>query len=63
MKVAECSEGLASSRAKFDFEPRRARRPDEGWIGFGNHSENDTMFFKELSVEALKQERLKRGMK
>src|SRR5205814_803527 len=39
---------------RIPFEPQRGRRPDEGWIGLQNHSDNDVVFFKEVSIQPLK---------
>ena len=38
---------------KFDFEPERGTRPNEGFIGLQNHSDNDIVFFKEVAVQPL----------
>ena len=35
-------------------EPERGPRPQEGYIGLQNHSENDVVFFKEVAVKMLK---------
>jgi len=53
-KVTDYTEGQAVPERKFDFEPQRGRRPDEGWIGLQNHSDNDIVFFKEISIQPLK---------
>ncbi len=39
---------------KKDFEPDRGPRPDSGYMGLQNHSDNDTVWFKEVSVKPLK---------
>lgn len=36
------------------FEPIRGPRPDSGYIGLQNHDRNSTVYFKEVSVRALK---------
>jgi len=54
VKVTDYTEGQPVPERKFDFEPQRGRRPDEGWIGLQNHSDNDIVFFKEVSVQSLK---------
>jgi len=36
------------------FEPVRGPRPDSGYIGLQNHDERSHVFFKEVSVQALK---------
>jgi hypothetical protein len=53
-KVTDYTEGDPVPERKFDFEPERGRRPDEGWIGLQNHSDKDIVFFKEVSVQSLK---------
>jgi len=53
VKVTDYTEGLPVPARKFDFEPQRGPRPDEGWIGLQNHSDNDIVFFKEVSVQSL----------
>jgi len=54
VKVTDYTEGQPVPERKFDFEPQRGRRPDEGWIGLQNHSDNDVVFFKDVSVQSLK---------
>ena len=54
VKVTDYTEGQPVPERKFDFEPQRGRRPDEGWIGLQNHSDNDIVFFKEVSMQSLK---------
>jgi len=54
VKVTDYTEGQPVPERKFDFEPQRGRRPDEGYIGLQNHSDNDIVFFKEVSVQSLK---------
>ena len=51
--VTDYFEGQPVPTKKFDFEPERGRRPDEGYIGLQNHSDNDIVFFKEVSVQPL----------
>jgi hypothetical protein len=53
-KVTDYTEGQPVPERKFDFEPQRGRRPDEGWFGLQNHSDNDVVFFKEVSIQPLK---------
>ena len=53
-KVTDYTEGEPVPERKFDFEPQRGRRPDEGWIGLQNHSDNDIVFFKDVSIQSLK---------
>jgi hypothetical protein len=52
-KVTDYTEGDPVPAMKFDFEPQRGRRPEEGWIGLQNHSDNDIVFFKEVSIQKL----------
>jgi hypothetical protein len=54
VKVTDYTEGQPVPVRKFDFEPERGTRPDEGYIGLQNHSDRDVVFFKEVSVESLK---------
>jgi hypothetical protein len=53
-KVTDYTEGQPVPERKFDYEPQRGLRPNEGWIGLQNHSDNDIVFFKDISVQALK---------
>ena len=52
-KITDYTEGQPVPARKFDFEPQRGTRPDEGYIGLQNHSDNDIVFFKEVSVQPL----------
>jgi len=54
MKVTEYTEGEVVQDRKFNFEPQRGTRPNEGYIGLQNHSDNDIVFFKEVAVKMLK---------
>ena len=54
VKVTDYTEGQPVPERKFDFEPQRGRRPNEGWIGLQNHSDHDIVFFKEVSLQSLK---------
>ena len=54
VKVTEFTEGDPVPARKFDFEPQRGPRPQEGYIGLQNHSDNDIVFFKEVAVKMLK---------
>src|SRR6266481_3397255 len=51
--VTDYTEGQPVPERKFDFEPHRGTRPNEGYIGLQNHSDNDIVFFKEVSVQPL----------
>ena len=53
-KVTDYTEGQPVPDRKFDYEPQRGLRPNEGWIGLQNHSDNDIVFFKDISVQPLK---------
>lgn len=50
VKVTDYTEGDPVPPRKFDFEPLRGPRPVEGWFGIQNHSNNDIVYFKEISV-------------
>ena len=54
VKVTEFIEGDPVPAKKFDFEPERGPRPQEGYIGLQNHSDNDIVFFKEVAIRMLK---------
>ena len=53
LKVTEYTEGEPVPERKFDFEPQRGTRPNQGYIGLQNHSENDIVFFKQIAVKML----------
>lgn len=52
--VTDYTEGQPVPERKFNFEPQRGTRPNEGFFGLQNHSENDVVFFKEVSMQPLK---------
>lgn len=52
-KVTDYTEGQPVPPKKLSYEPDRGRRPDFGWFGLQNHSDNDIVFFKEVSMRAL----------
>jgi len=52
-KVTDFHEGDPVPAKKFDFEPQRGPRPEEGYIGLQNHSDNDIVFFKDVSIQPL----------
>jgi hypothetical protein len=54
VKVTDYTEGQPVPEKKFDFEPQRGRRPNEGYMGLQNHSDNDIVFFKEVALQPLK---------
>jgi 3-keto-disaccharide hydrolase len=53
VKVTDYTEGDPVPPRKFDFEPLRGPRPNEGYIGLQNHSDKDVVFFKEVAVRPL----------
>lgn len=53
VKVTDYTEGQPVPPKKLDYEPERGRRPDFGYIGLQNHSDNDIVFFKEVAVRPL----------
>ncbi len=53
-KVTDYTEGQPVPDKKFKFEPERGRRPDQGYMGLQNHSENDVVFYKEVLWRPLK---------
>ena len=52
-KVTDYNEGDPVPERKFDFEPVRGLRPNEGYIGLQNHGNDDIVYFKEVAVKAL----------
>lgn len=54
VKVTDYREGELVPARKFDFEPLRGQRPDSGYFGIQNHSSNDIVYFKEISVRYAK---------
>jgi hypothetical protein len=50
VKVTDYTEGQPVPPRKFNFEPQRGRRPDEGWFGLQNHGDQDVVFFKEVAL-------------
>lgn len=52
-KITDYREGDPVPPKKFDFEPERGPRPNEGYIGLQNHSDNDIVFFKSVAVRKL----------
>jgi hypothetical protein len=54
VKVTDYTEGEPVPEKKFDFEPQRGPRPNYGYIGLQNHSDNDIVFFKEVAVRPLR---------
>src|ERR1700755_961656 len=56
VKVTDYTEGEPVPERKFDFEPQRGPRPNEGYFGLQNHSDNDIVFFKEVAIKPLSNE-------
>jgi hypothetical protein len=54
VKVTDYTEDEPVPPKKFDFEPQRGPRPNYGYIGLQNHSDNDIVFFKEVAVKPLR---------
>ena len=54
VKVTDYKDGDPVPDRKFDFEPQRGPRPNFGYIGLQNHSDNDIVFFKEVAIKPLK---------
>jgi hypothetical protein len=53
VKVTDYKEGEPVPERKFDFEPQRGTRPDSGYIGIQNHSQEDVVYFKEIAWKPL----------
>lgn len=53
-KVTDYTEGDPVPAKKFDFEPERGPRPNDGYFGLQNHSDKDVVFFKEVAIKSLK---------
>jgi hypothetical protein len=54
VKVTDFTEGDPVPEKKFEFEPERGPRPQDGYFGLQNHSKDDVVFFKEVAVKMLK---------
>lgn len=54
VKVTDYTEADSVPEKKFNFEPQRGPRPNDGYIGLQNHSDKDIVFFKEVAVRMLK---------
>ena len=54
VKVTDYTEGDPVPERRFNFEPQRGPRPNDGYIGLQNHSDKDVVFFKEVAVKMLK---------
>ncbi len=53
-KVTDYTEGQPVPPKKLSYEPDRGRRPNMGYFGLQNHSDNDIVFFKEVAIKPLK---------
>jgi hypothetical protein len=53
VKITDYTEGQPVPARKFDFEPQRGLRPNQGYIGLQNHSDKDIVFCKEVAVQPL----------
>jgi len=53
VRVTDYTEGEQVPPKKLSFEPERGRRPIFGFFGLQNHSDNDIVFFKEVSIKPL----------
>ena len=53
VKVTDYTEGQPVPPRKFNFEPARGLRPNEGYFGLQNHSSKDVVFFKEVAIKKL----------
>ncbi len=54
VKVTDYTEGQPVPPKKLWYEPERGRRPEFGFFGLQNHSNNDIVFFKEVALRPLK---------
>jgi hypothetical protein len=54
VKVTDYTEGQPVPPKKLSYEPERGRRPEFGFFGLQNHSNNDIVFFKEVAIRPLK---------
>lgn len=52
VKVTEFTEG-DTVPAKKDNDPERMMRPTEGYIGLQNNSDNDIVYFREISIRPI----------
>jgi hypothetical protein len=53
VKVTDYTEGQPVPPRIHDYEPQRGPRPNKGFIGLQNHSDEDVVFFKEVAVRKL----------
>jgi hypothetical protein len=52
--VTDYREGDPTPERLHDYEPLRGRRPRAGWFGLQNHSKNDVLYFKDVSIQPLR---------
>jgi hypothetical protein len=52
--VTDYTEGQPTTVRKYDFEPFRGLRPNEGYIGLQNESDHSVVYFKEISERPLR---------
>ena len=53
VKVTDYTEGQPVPPKQQRWEPDRGPRPESGYIGLQNHSEQDVVYFKEIAVKPL----------
>lgn len=58
VKVTDYTEGQPVPLRKFDFEPQRGPRPNEGYIGLQDETGNNVVYFKEVAVRPLSKGRV-----
>jgi hypothetical protein len=54
VKVTDYREGEPVPAKKASYEPDRGARPEMGYVGLQNHSDTDTVYFKEVAFRPLK---------
>lgn len=54
VKVTDYTEGQAVAPKRKRWEPERGPRPDSGYIGLQNHSDKDTVYFREVAVKSAR---------
>ena len=55
VKITDYTEGQPVPPKEHAWEPDRGPRPDTGYIGLQNHSDADTVYFKEVAFRPLTQ--------
>lgn len=51
--VTDYTEGDPVPPREADYEPKRGPRPEEGYIGLQNHSDQDTVYYRRVAVRLL----------